>query len=184
MRVLSAFDLCGKVCGVVGTGRIGAVVARILHGFGSQLLGFDLKPNDDVTRELGVRYTDVATIYAEADIITLHIPLTPTSHHLIDAAAFAQMKPGVLLINTGRGALLDSRALIDALKRGQVGAAGLDVYEEEEGIFFRNLSDQVLQDDVLVSDADVTSQVHRPPMAVAGGYTGNRYVTACAFAAQ
>ena len=102
-----------------------------------------------MARDLGVRYTDVATIYREADIITLHILLTPTSNHLIDAAAFAKMKPGVLLINTGRGALLDSRALIDALKRSQVGAAGLDVYEEEEGIFFRNLSDQVLQDDVL-----------------------------------
>ena len=146
---LVGFDLYGKVCGVVGTGRIGAVVARILHGFGCQLLGFDLKPNDVLARELGVRYTDVETIYREADIITLHIPLTPTSDHLVDAAAFAQMKPGVMLINTGRGALVDSRALIDALKRGQVGAAGLDVYEEEEGIFFCNLSDQVLQDDVL-----------------------------------
>jgi len=91
----------------------------------------------------------MSTMYREADIISLHLPLTPASHHLIDAAAFAQMKPGVLLINTSRGALVDSRALIDALKRGQVGAAGLDVYEEEEGIFFGNLSDQVLQDDVL-----------------------------------
>jgi D-lactate dehydrogenase len=81
--------------------------------------------------------------------LTLHVPLTPTTHHLIDAAALSQMKRGVMLINRGRGALLDSRALIDALKRGHVGAAGLDVYEEEEGIFFRNLSDQVLQDDVL-----------------------------------
>lgn len=146
---LVGFDLFGKVCGVVGTGRIGGVVARILHGFGGQLLGFDLTPNEALARELGVRYTDVGTIFRDADIITLHIPLTPTSHHLVNAAAFAQMKPGVMLINTGRGALVDSRALIDALKRGQVGAAGLDVYEEEEGIFFRNLSDQVLQDDVL-----------------------------------
>jgi D-lactate dehydrogenase len=102
-----------------------------------------------LANDLAVRYTDVATIYREADIITLHIPLTPASHHLVNAAAFAQMKRGVMLINTGRGALLDSRALIHALKRGAVGAAGLDVYEEEEGIFFRNLSDQVLQDDVL-----------------------------------
>jgi D-lactate dehydrogenase len=99
--------------------------------------------------ELGIRYTDVGTIYREADIITLHLPLTPTSRHLVDAAAFAEMKQGVMLINTGRGALVDSRALIEALKRGHVGAAGLDVYEEEERIFFRSLSDQVLQDDVL-----------------------------------
>ena len=146
---LVGFDLFGKVCGIVGTGRIGGVLARILHGFGCQLLGFDLAPNQALASELGVRYTDIATIYREADVISLHLPLTPASRHLIDAAAFAQMKPGVLLINTGRGALVDSRALIDALKRGQVGAAGLDVYEEEEGIFFRNLSDQVLQDDVL-----------------------------------
>jgi D-lactate dehydrogenase len=146
---LVGFDLCGKVCGVVGTGRIGAVVARILHGFGCQLLGFDLRPNDALATELGIRYTDVGTIYREADIITLHLPLTPTSRHLVDAAAFAEMKQGVMLINTGRGALVDSRALIEALKRGHVGAAGLDVYEEEEGIFFRSLSDQVLQDDVL-----------------------------------
>ena len=146
---LVGFDLFGKVCGIVGTGRIGAVVARILHGFGCQLLGFDLAPSGALSAELGVRYTDMSTIYREADVISLHLPLTPASHHLIDAAAFDQMKPGVLLVNTGRGALVDSRALIDALKRGQVGAAGLDVYEEEEGIFFRNLSDQVLQDDVL-----------------------------------
>jgi D-lactate dehydrogenase len=146
---LVGFDLVGKVCGIVGTGRIGSVVARILHGFGCELLGFDLNPNPALARELALRYTDVRTIYCHADIITLHIPLTPTSHHLVDASAFAQMKPGVMLINTGRGALVDSRALIDALKRGRVGAAGLDVYEEEEGIFFRNLSDQVLQDDVL-----------------------------------
>jgi D-lactate dehydrogenase len=146
---LVGFDLFGKVCGIVGTGRIGATVARILHGFGCHLLACDLSPNEALAAELGVRYADMSEMYREADIISLHVPLTPTSHHLINAGAFAQMKPGVLLINTGRGALIDSRALIDALKRGQVGAAGLDVYEEEEGIFFRNLSDQVLQDDVL-----------------------------------
>lgn len=146
---LVGFDLFGKVCGIVGTGRIGAVVARIMHGFGCRLLGFDLKPNDVLAQELDLRYTDMPEVYREADILSLHVPLTPSSHHLIDAAAFARMKRGVVLINTGRGALVDSRALIDALKRGQVGAAGLDVYEEEEGIFFRNLSDQVLQDDVL-----------------------------------
>jgi D-lactate dehydrogenase len=146
---LVGFDLFGKVCGIVGTGRIGAVVARILRGFGCQLLGFDRAPNGTLATELGIRYTDMPTMYREADVISLHLPLTPSSHHLIDAAAFAQMKPGVLLINTGRGALVDTRALIGALKRGQVGAAGLDVYEEEEGLFFRDLSDQVLQDDVL-----------------------------------
>jgi len=146
---LVGFDLHGKVCGVIGTGRIGSVLARILHGFGCQVLAFDLTPDETLVAGLGVRYTDMATIYREADVISLHLPLTPQTHHLIDEAAFAQMKPGVLLINTGRGALVDSRALIGALKRGQVGAAGLDVYEEEAGIFFRDLSDTVLQDDVL-----------------------------------
>jgi len=146
---LVGFDLFGKTCGIVGTGKIGAVVARIMQGFGCRLLAFDLNPNESLATEVSVRYTDLSELYREADIISLHVPLAPTTHHLIDAAALAQMKPGVMLINTGRGALLDSRALIDALKRGQVGAAGLDVYEEEEGVFFRNLSDQVLQDDVL-----------------------------------
>lgn len=146
---LVGFDLHGKTVGIVGTGRIGAVVARILHGFGCRLLACDLAPNDTLTRELGVRYTDLATIYGEADIITLHVPLTPESRHIVDAAAFAQMKPGVMLINTGRGALVETRALIAALKRGHVGSAGLDVYEEEAGVFFRDLSDVVLQDDVL-----------------------------------
>jgi D-lactate dehydrogenase len=146
---LVGFDLFGKTCGIVGTGRIGAVVARIMRGFGCHVLAFDLTPNELLAAELIVRYVELPELYRASDIISLHVPLTPATHHLIDAAALAQMKPGVMLINTGRGALLDSRALIDALKRGHVGAAGLDVYEEEEGVFFRNLSDQVLQDDVL-----------------------------------
>jgi D-lactate dehydrogenase len=146
---LVGFDLFGKTCGIVGTGKIGAVVARIMHGLGCRLLAFDLKPSESLATELNIRYTELSELYREADVISLHVPLTPATRHLIDAAALVQMKRGVMLINTGRGALLDSRALIDALKDGQVGAAGLDVYEEEEGIFFRNLSDQVLQDDVL-----------------------------------
>jgi D-lactate dehydrogenase len=146
---LVGFDLHGKTCGIIGTGRIGAVLARILHGFGCRLLAFDLAPDDSLTRTLGARYVDLPALYRDADIVSLHVPLTPRTRHLIDAAAFAQMKPGVMLINTGRGALVDSRALIAALKTGHVGSAGLDVYEEEEGIFFRDLSEQVLQDDVL-----------------------------------
>lgn len=146
---LVGFDLAGKTCGIVGTGRIGAVVARIMRGFGCRVLAFDLAPSEALAAELGVRYTDLPELYQESDVITLHVPLTPSTRHLIDAAALDRMKPGVLLINTGRGALLDTRALIGALKRGRIGAAGLDVYEEEEGVFFRDLSDQVLQDDVL-----------------------------------
>lgn len=146
---LVGFDLCGKTFGVVGTGRIGEVVVRIMRGFGCRVLAFDQAPNPSLATDPGVHYTTLAGLYREADVISLHVPLTPATHHLIDAAALARMKAGVMLINTGRGALVDSRALIDALKRGHVGAAGLDVYEEEEGLFFRNLSEQVLQDDVL-----------------------------------
>lgn len=146
---LVGFDLHGKTCGIIGTGKIGRVFARIMGGFGCRVLAFDLHPNDAAAAELQIRYTELETLYRESDIISLHVPLTPATHHLIDATALGQMKPGVMLINTGRGALVDTRALIDALKKGHVGAAGLDVYEEEEGVFFRNLSDRVLQDDVL-----------------------------------
>lgn len=146
---LVGFDLHGKTVGVVGTGRIGRAAARIFHGFGCQLLCFDAVPDPQVERELGARYVPLDTLYRDADIITLHVPLTPGTHHLVSAEALGKMKRGVMLINTGRGALIDSRALIEALKRGHIGSAGLDVYEEEEGIFFQDLSGQVLQDDVL-----------------------------------
>ena len=146
---LVGFDLHGKVFGLVGTGKIGATLGRIMHGFGCRLLGCDLHPNAQLADEIGLRYTGLPELYAEADIVSLHVPLTPDTRHLIDGRALAAMKKGVMLVNTGRGALVDSRALIQALKTGHVGAAALDVYEEEEGIFFRNLSEQVLQDDVL-----------------------------------
>lgn len=146
---LVGFDLHGKTIGLVGTGRIGAVMARIMRGFGCRVVASDVQPNRRLVDELQLQYLDLAELYRESDIVSLHVPLTPATHHLIDAAALRSMKRGVMLINTGRGALLDTRALIDALKGGHIDAAGLDVYEEEEGIFFRNLSDQVLQDDVL-----------------------------------
>ena len=146
---LVGFDLHGKTVGIVGTGRIGRAAAHIFHGFGCRLLCFDAAPDASLERELGARYVPPDTLYREADVITLHVPLTPGTHHLVNASALEKMKRGVMLINTSRGALIDSRALIDALKRGHVGAAGLDVYEEEEGVFFQDLSGQVLQDDVL-----------------------------------
>lgn len=145
---LLGFDLYGKTVGIVGTGKIGIAAARIFLGFGCRVLGFDLQPANELVA-LGVEYVPLETLYERADIISLHVPLTPGTYHMIDASSLARMKPGVMLINTGRGALIDSRALIAALKTGHVGAAGLDVYEEEEGVFFENLSDQVLQDDVL-----------------------------------
>lgn len=146
---LVGFDLHGKTVGVLGTGKIGRAAARIFHGFGCRVLAYDLRPDDELASALDVRYVELGEIYREADVVSLHIPLTPATHHLIGEEALAQMKRGVMLINTGRGALIDSRALLAALKTGHIGAAGLDVYEEEEGVFFRDLSDQVLQDDVL-----------------------------------
>lgn len=146
---LEGFDLYGKTVGVVGTGRIGRTTATIFRGFGCRVQLSDLAPNEAFAQSIGAEYRPLDELLAESDIVTLHVPLTPSTHHLIDAAALARMKRGVMLINTGRGALVDSRALIEALKSGQVGSAGLDVYEEEEGIFFEDLSGQVLQDDVL-----------------------------------
>jgi D-lactate dehydrogenase len=146
---LVGFDLFGKTVGLVGTGRIGAAAARIFHGFGCRVLAFDARPDPALSAALGVRYVELDELYASADVISLHVPLTPATHHMIDEAALARMKPEAILINTGRGALIDSKALIGALKRGRIGAAGLDVYEEEEGVFFHDLSDKVLQDDVL-----------------------------------
>jgi D-lactate dehydrogenase len=147
---LVGFDLHGKTVGVIGTGRIGQTAARIFAGFGCRVVAYDLQPDQKLTTTIsGFEYVALTTLYRTADIISLHVPLTPATHHLLDASALAAMKPGVIIINTGRGALIDSRALIGALKTGHVGGAGLDVYEEEEGVFFEDLSNRVLQDDVL-----------------------------------
>jgi D-lactate dehydrogenase len=146
---LVGFDLHGKTVGVVGTGRIGAVFLRIMHGFGCRLVATDPRPDAALARDLGVEYVPLDALLRTSDVISLHVPLTPETHHLIDGAALDAMKPGVVLINTGRGALIDARALVSALKRGRLGGAALDVYEEEEGVFFKDLSDQVLQDEVL-----------------------------------
>ena len=146
---LTGFDMRGKTVGVVGTGKIGRATAEILLGFGCRVLAFDKFPDERFAAREGVRYTDLAEIARESDILTLHVPLFPETHHLVDADAIAAMKDGAMLINTSRGGLVDTRALIDGLKSGKIGAAGLDVYEEEAGTFFRDLSSQVLSDDVL-----------------------------------
>ena len=146
---LVGFDLHGKTVALVGLGRIGRAAARIFRGFGCRLLGVDPRLSAQDAHELGVESVELAEALRQADIVSLHVPLTPATRHLIDAAALAKMKPGAMIINTGRGALLDSHALLEALKSGHLRAAGLEVYEEEEGIFFQDLSEQVLQDDVL-----------------------------------
>lgn len=144
---LLGFDLHGKCVGVVGTGRIGAVFCRIMRGFGCEVQAFDLHPSDEV-QALGVRYVPLDTLLAGSDVIALHLPLTPETHHLIGAAAVARMRPGVMLVNTSRGGLVDTRAVIRGLKSGRIGAVGLDVYEEEADLFFEDLSNTVIQDDV------------------------------------
>ena len=144
---LLGFDLRNKRVGIVGTGNIGEIVARILRGFGCSLRAYDVVHNDTV-RDYGVRYVDLDTLFAECDVITLHCPLTPDTYHLIDADAIARMKPGVMIINTSRGALIDTRAVIEGLKDGRIGNLALDVYEEEGDLFFEDLSDKVITDDV------------------------------------
>lgn len=144
---LLGFDFHGRTVGVVGTGKIGACTAKILHGFGCRLLAYDVYENAEL-KQLGASYVPLDTLLAESEIVTLHCPLTPETHHLIDEARLAKMKPGVMLINTGRGALIDTQAVIDALKSGKLGGLGIDVYEEEGDLFFRDLSNTVILDDV------------------------------------
>jgi D-lactate dehydrogenase len=145
---LLGFDFHGRTVGIIGTGQIGMVVARIMHGFGCQLLAADLKTNPEC-EALGARYCTHDELFAASDVISLHCPLVPQTHHLIDDRAVSLMKRGVVLINTSRGAVIDTRAVIGGLKSGQIGALGIDVYEEEENVFFQDLSNRVLQDDML-----------------------------------
>lgn len=144
---LLGFNLSGKTVGVIGTGKIGLCVARIMKGFGCNIRAFDPEPGREL-QALGGRYLDLPDLLAEADITTLHCPLNPATHHLVNADAIGQMKNGAMLINTSRGAVVDAGALIAGLKSGKVGSVGLDVYEEEGDLFFENLSDKMIQDDV------------------------------------
>lgn len=146
---LVGFDLYGKTFGVVGVGKIGRVAATIARGFGCRVLLVDAQRDEGFAAGIGAQWVELPQMLAEADIVSLHLPLTPTSRHLIDANALARMKPGGILINTSRGAIVDSTALLDALKRGQLGGVGLDVYELEEGVFFEDLSATGIQDDLL-----------------------------------
>ncbi len=145
---LLGFDLHGRTVGVVGTGKIGMIFAQLMHSFGCAVLGYDRYPNPQLESMGAARYVELPELLANSDIISLHCPLTPETHHLIDADAIAQMKPGVMLINTSRGALIDTEAAIDGLKSQQIGALGLDVYEQEADLFFEDLSSTIIQDDV------------------------------------
>ncbi|MEA4822800.1 MAG: 2-hydroxyacid dehydrogenase [Clostridiaceae bacterium] len=139
------FDLHGKTVGVLGTGRIGRCFIDICRGFGLQVLAYDPYPAEDA----GIEYVSVEELCKKSDIISLHCPLTPDTHHIINEKTISQMKDGVLIINTSRGALIDSEALLEGLKSKKIGGAGLDVYEEEADLFFEDFSNQIIQDDIL-----------------------------------
>lgn len=144
---LVGFNMYGKTIGVIGTGKIGLATIKVLLGFGCKVLAHDPYPNQAVL-ELGVEYLPLAELYPQCDIISLHCPLTADNRHLLNQASFAQMKPGVMVINTSRGGLLNAFDAMEALKLGQIGSLGLDVYENEKGLFFEDKSNEIIQDDV------------------------------------
>lgn len=146
---LVGFDLHGKTVGIIGTGKIGSITAQIFRGFGTEVVAHDPYPAPDWAAKHGIRYVDLHTLLEQSDIVSLHVPLLPDTHHLLNKQTFARMKAGVFIVNTSRGKLINTSALIAALKSGHVGGVALDVYEEEQGIFFEDLSGQVLQDDEL-----------------------------------
>lgn len=146
---LTGFDMNGKTVGIVGLGNIGKVLAKILNGFGCKLLGFDLEVDEELIEKYGLQYVTIDELCRQADIISLQVPLNEDTHYLINQERLAMMKDGVMLINTSRGGLVDTKAVISAMKSGKIGALGLDVYEEEKGLFFEDHSENILQDDVI-----------------------------------
>ncbi len=146
---LLGFDMYGKTAGIIGTGQIGKVLINILKGFGMKVLANDAFPNKELAEKTGFEYTDLGTLYKNSDIISLHCPLTPETQYLINKESIGAMKDGVMLINTSRGKLIDTKALIAGLKSGKIGYAGLDVYEEESEYFFEDFSSQNINDDIL-----------------------------------
>ncbi|MFT7052950.1 MAG: D-lactate dehydrogenase [Psychromonas sp.] len=144
---LVGFNMYGKTMGIIGTGKIGVATMRILKGFGCEILAYDPYPSTQAI-ELGANYVSLTELFTRSDAITLHCPLTDDNHHLLNSESFAQMKEGVMIINTSRGALLNAKDSIDALKSGKIGALGLDVYEEEDSLFFNDHSNEIITDDV------------------------------------
>ncbi|WP_029898890.1 2-hydroxyacid dehydrogenase [Desulfohalovibrio reitneri] len=145
---LLGFDLHGKTVGVIGTGKIGTVMCRIMRGFGCSVLAHSRSERDDV-KDMGVGYVPLKDLLSRSDIVSLHLPLTPKTHHLVDEKALSGMKRGAMLVNTSRGKLVDTEAAIEALKSGSLGGMAIDVYEEESDIFYQDLSGKVIDDDLL-----------------------------------
>jgi len=146
---LVGFDMHGKTVGVIGTGKIGKALIHILRGFGCQVIAYDVAPNEIMARELNFTYMTMDEVLIQSDIISLHMPFNKNNCHLMNEEKLGLMKQGSILINTSRGSIIDTKALIKCLKEGKLGAAGLDVYEEEEAYFFQDHSSQMMDDDVL-----------------------------------
>lgn len=146
---LIGFDMHNKTVGIIGTGRIGQVCARILHGFGCRLLAYDIEPQHDLEEQFNLRYASLSTVLGKSDIITLHLPLNDKTRHLINAESVHQMVPGVMIINTSRGPVVDTEAILQGLRSGQIGYFGMDVYEKEKGVFFYDHRGQSLNDPLL-----------------------------------
>ena len=146
---LMGVDLYGKTAGIIGTGKIGQILIKILKGFDMKVIAYDLFPNQKVADELGFEYVSLDELYAKSDIISLNCPLTKDTKYMINRRSMLKMKDGVILVNTGRGQLIDSADLVEALKDKKIGAVALDVYEEEENYFFEDKSNQVIEDDIL-----------------------------------
>ncbi len=146
---LTGFDMHGKAAGIIGTGKIGVIVARILYGFGCRILAYDKYKNEEIIQKYKVEYTDCMSLCRQSDIITLHVPLNDQTKYIINQSCIDNMKKGVMLINTSRGGLVNTNNVIQALKQGKIGYFGMDVYEEEEGLFFEDHSEDVLQDDTI-----------------------------------
>ena len=143
------FDLYKKTVGIIGAGKIAQILIKILKGFGTRVIAYDPYPNEKVAKELGFEFVDLDTLYKESDIISLNCPLTKETKYIINRESMNKMKDGVMIVNTGRGMLIDSIDLIEALKDKKIGSAALDVYEEEEEYFFEDMSNKVIEDDIL-----------------------------------
>jgi D-lactate dehydrogenase len=161
---LLGFDLRDRTVGVIGTGKIGQIFAQIMAGFGCHLLGYDAYPNENFEKMGNAKYVSLEELWQRSDIISLHCPLLPETQNLINQEAISQMKQGVMLINTSRGKLVDTKAVIEGIKTGKIGYVGIDVYEEEEHLFFEDLSDTIIQDDtfqLLQSFSNVVITAHQ-----------------------
>ena len=161
---LLGFDLRDRTVGVVGTGKIGQIFAQIMAGFGCHLLGYDVYPNENFEKIGDAKYVSLEELWQASDIISLHCPLFPETQNMINQDAIAKMKPGVMLINTSRGKLVDTKAVIEGIKTGKIGYVGIDVYEEEEHLFFEDLSDTIIHDDtfqLLQSFSNVVITAHQ-----------------------